>query len=284
MAVAVLPITDDAIGRIAQFLETNTSSGLPAETWRRTFRLNRAFPRPNNGFMLVDDNRVVGSYIAYYSTRAIDGRTEAFCNLASWCVLPEYRFHGFRLLRALLDQDGYHFLDFSPSGTVIPLNERLGFTHLDERTVMIPTLPWPHRPGSVSSDPAVLQEVLTARDADLYRDHRDAAAAHHVVLREGNESCYVVFRLDRRKNLPRVFATILHIGDPELFRRQYRALGSHLLLRHRALVMLLELRLVRERPKASITLSTPRRKMMRSSTLRPEQIDYFYSELVSVPW
>ena len=68
---------------------------------------------PNYGFVLRDGRRVVGAYLAFYSERTIGGRTERFCNLASWSVLPEFRLHSVRLLRALLAQDGYHFTDFA---------------------------------------------------------------------------------------------------------------------------------------------------------------------------
>ena len=73
---------------------------------------------PNHGFMLRDGQRVVGVYLAFYSERVIAGRVERFCNLGAWCVLPEFRFHSVRLLKALLAQDGYHFTDLSPSEKV----------------------------------------------------------------------------------------------------------------------------------------------------------------------
>ena len=40
-------------------------------------------------------------------------------------------------------QDGYHFTDLSPSGNVVALNRRLGFTQLDTATALVPNLPWP---------------------------------------------------------------------------------------------------------------------------------------------
>lgn len=282
MGVSLVPITDGDVGRVAEFLAQHMGSGVPAASWRRSFDLNTR-DHPNNGFMLLHDGRVVGSYAAYYSTRDVDGRREAFCNLGSWCVLPEHRLHGVRLLKALVAQPGYHFLDLSPSGNVPALNERLGFAYLDDRLAIVPALPWPSR-GTVSADPAVIERSLTGTELALHRDHRHVAAARHVVLRDGDRTCYVVFRMDRRKDLPRVFASILHVGDPAVFRRCHRALGGHLLVRHGALAMLVEHRLAGTPPRGSFRLASPRKKMFLSPTLRPEQVDYFYSELVSVPW
>lgn len=284
MGLAVVPIGDGDVDRVAAFLAAHMTSGVPADAWRRSFALHAGRDHPNNGYMLVDGERVVGGYAAYYSRRVVEGSAEDFCNLGAWCVLPEYRFHGARLLKAIVGQPGYHFVDLSPSGTVVRLNERLGFRYLDDRLAVLPALPWPGPPGAVSSDPAVVEATLTGRELRLYRDHRAAAAARHVVLRHGDRWCYVMFRMDRRQELPRVFASVLHVSHPELFHRMRRQLACHLLLRHRALAVLVEHRLVGAHPRGALRLRSPRKKMFLSPTLRPEQVDYLYSELVSVPW
>ena len=103
------------------------------------------------------------------------------------------------------------------------------------------------------------------------------------MLIRGEEWCYVVFRKDRRKNLP-LFASILHVSHPDVFRRLARPFGRHLLLRHGAAASLTEQRVVEHRPRWSYGLRSPRQKMFRSARLEPAQIDYLYSELVCVAW
>jgi hypothetical protein len=63
-----------------------------------------------------------------------------------------------------------------------------------------------------------------------------------------------------------------------------RPLARHLLIHHRALATLVEERIVGYRPRPSLLLRSPRRKMFRSASLAPTQIDYLYSELVCVSW
>lgn len=285
MAVQVKPITDADVRPVGEFLEAHLNDRVTSEVWADALDVPWSVDRPNAGFMLVDDDAVVGAHLAFYSERMIDGRPERFCNLAAWCVRPEYRFHGLRLLKALLAQDGYHFTDLSPSGSVVGINSRLGFTFLDTATALVPNLPWPSRPGRhvISSDPRLIERTLTGRDLELYRDHATAGAARHLVLISDDEWCYVVFRKERRKGLS-VFATVLHVSNPALFRKLLRPLGSHLLLRHRAAAMLVEDRVVGARPGLAFALRSPRRRMFRSAELEPAQIDYFYSELVCVPW
>jgi hypothetical protein len=282
VAVQLSLIAEADLPTVARFLHTHLNQRVPADAWVRALRVPWKVGAPNHGFQLRSGDQVVGVYLAFYSERVIDGRPERFCNLGAWCVLPEHRFHGPRLLKALLAQDGYHFTDLSPSGNVVAINTRLGFQQLDTATALVPNLPWPGR-GRISGDPAVLAETLTGPELERYRDHAGAAAARHLVLRRGDRWCYVVFRKDRRKRLP-LFASILHVSDPALFRELGAAFARHLLLRYGVLATLAELRVVRHRPRWSVMLRASRSKMFRSDRLAAADIDYLYSELTCVAW
>lgn len=282
MAVKLEPITPADRPRVGAFLEANLNGRVTAEQWAAALTVPWTTEQPNGGFMLTDGDEVVGAHLAFYSEREIDGRAERFCNLGAWCVLEEHRFHSLRLLKALLAQHGYHFTDLSPSGNVIKLNERLQFQSLDTASVLIPNLPWPALRGRVITNPAEIERTLTGESLRLYRDHAGAAAAQHVVLRDGDASCYVVYRRDRRKSLP-LFASVLHVSDLAVFRRMSGRFHRHL-LRRGVLATLIEDRIAGTPPRVSFRLTEPRGKMFRSSHLQPAQIDYFYSELVCVAW
>jgi GNAT superfamily N-acetyltransferase len=258
---------------------------VPVAAWERATDVPWAVDKPNNGFMLVDDETVVGVQLAFYSQRTIDGRIERFCNVAALCVLPEYRQHGFRLLRALLAQREHHFTDLSPSGNVPALNARLGFKDIDTSGWIAPNLPWPSlsRSRSIVADRAAIARLLEGRNLELFNDHTDTGAAHHLVLTRGAQHCYVIFRKDRRFRL-RLFATILYVSDPVLFRSMARPLARHLLVHHGAIGMIAEERIVRIRPPGALVLQEPQRRMFRSSRLEPAHVDYLYSELVCVAW
>ena len=284
-SIAVAPIGDTDIDRVGDFLHKNLNSRISARGWSEAIRPPWSVDSPNHGYLLEDDGQVVGAYLAFYSERPIDGRNERFCNLAAWCVLPEYRLHALKLLTSLLRQPGYHFTDLSPSGNVVPINERLKLKHLDTTTALMPNLPWPSLPGryQISSEPAVIESVLTEPELKIYRDHRHARAAIHLVMIHRVEHCYVVFRRDRRRELP-LFAGILYVSNPSLFARMVGVFGRHLLLRHKIPFTLLELRIVGGQPAVSMQLKSSRKKMFKSDSLQPNQIDDLYSELVCVPF
>ena len=189
--------------------------------------------------------------------------------------------HSLRLLRAALADKDCSYTDLTPRPEVVRINERLGFRHLDTAAVVMPNLPWPV-PGSVSSDPAVLEATLTGEELQRYRDHASAEPARHVVLRRAGAWCYVMLRVERRRGL-RV-ASVLHVSDAALFAAMARPLARHLLLRHGAVATLVEDRVAGRRPRPAIALRRTAPKMFRSSRLQLADADDLYSELAFQPW
>ncbi len=281
MPVEVTPITDADVAAVATFLHANLNDRVP---WDRAISpAPWKVEAPNHGFMLRDGQRVVGTQLAFYSERLIAGRAERFCNISGWCVLPEFRFHSLRVHKAVLAQDGYHVTSFTPSPNVLPIHARFKFRSLDTSAVLIPNLQWPSRPGRtrISAAPDVIESTLAGTELELYRDHAQALAARHIVLLRGKDYCYVMYREHRVKGVP--VAVIIHVSNPELFHRAMIPLTRHLLIRHRLLATLAELRFIGHRPPLSLKV-TSWPKMYRSDSLEPDQIDDLYSELVCVPW
>jgi hypothetical protein len=233
--------------------------------------------------MLRDGQRIVGTLLAFYSERLVAGRMERFCNLGLWCVLAAYRSHSIRLLMALLVQDGYHFTALAPNDATVPIYTRFEFRSLDTSAALMPNLPWPSLPGRtrISADPHVIESTLDTGELELYHDHAQALAARHLVLIRGRDSCYVMYREIWYRGIP--LAQILHVSNPELFQHAIGPLTRHLLIRHRILVTVAELRFIGHRPPLSFKV-TFLPKMYRSGSLEADQIDDLYSELVCVPW
>jgi hypothetical protein len=282
--IQLLAIERRDLAEVGAFLNRNLNPRSSPEEWARSILPPWVVDSPNHGYRLVRGEELVGVHLAFYSERVIDGVPERFCNLGAWCVLEPYRSQGVRMLRALLAQPGYSFTDLSPSGAVVPLNRRLRFTSLDTDTVMIPArlLPWPRR-TRIIDDTAEIAARLTGPDKVIFEDHRRAAAARHLVLRRGDRDCYVVFRHDRRKGVA-AFASILHVGDRDVFAASLSELSRYLLVHHRVLCVLAEIRVIGLRPSGAVRLKTPRPKMFRSQRLGADAIDDLYSELTCVAW
>ncbi|OKH69943.1 hypothetical protein EB72_26825 [Mycobacterium sp. SWH-M1] len=275
------PITDEDAAEVAHFLQVHHNSRVP---WLRAFSaVPWSVRAPNHGFMLRDAGRVVGTLLALYSERLVDGRMERFCNLGSWCVLPEYRSRSLALLEALLEQEAYHFTVLSPNEDSQEILAWFKFRPLNCSAVVVPHFPLPtplHRTVIVTYPPSI-NKLLRSTDLTLYRDHARASAAHHLVIMRGGRTCYVMYRESRHTTGART-AVLLHVSDPDLFHQEVIPLTRHLLLRHGLVATVADLQLIGHKPRLAI--GTQRRpRMFRSATLSPEQIDELYSELVCIP-
>ena len=108
--------------------------------------------------------------------------------------------------------------------------------------------------------------------------------AHHIVIRRGRDHCYVIFRRDRRKNLP-LFAV-------DLVRQRSDVVPSRGPIGHPVVACCVVLFSRRSsscesssgRARPSIMLRSARPKMFRSDSLTNREIDNLYSELVALPW
>lgn len=283
--LSVRPIRTEDLPGVARFLASNMPSATPVDEWVDAWQAANNLPSsgaPNHGMMLLAGDEIVGEYAAIYSTRLIAGRRERFCNLAVWCVLPEYRVGSWRLVRALLSQPGYHFTDLNPSDVVQKLNLRLGFSYLEARHQIGVNLPGRRHGVMVSSDPDVIAGSLTGEAATAYRDHAHSKWARHAVVVRGRESCYVQWRVARIAGRD-LLAEIQYVSDPELFRATSRQVSNHLLRSHRMPFIVVEERVSGGRVGVTWSRPRPAQKMFKSSTLEAGDIDYLYSEVTAQP-
>lgn len=281
---AISPIAEADAFAVATFFHRELNSAVSVDSWAALLQPPWPSSGPNRGFQLRDGDRVVGAYAAVYSQREVDGTVVQVCNLAAFCVLEQYRMHSVRLVRALLKQRGLVFTDLSPSGNVVAMNERLGFTRLDPSTRLVANLPLPPVRGiRLSRDPDVLAATLRGRDAEVYRDHRGAAAARHLLIIKGDDYAYLVYRAHSLKRL-RLFALPLYVGGSRaVLDAGWRAVRSRLLLEGLAFT-LAERRLLPFARGLGRELRRPRTRMIRGAGLAPAEVDYLYSELALVSW
>ena len=152
--VRLSPVDDDNLPEVARFLHENLNDRLSADDWARALAPTWRTAEPTHGFCLWADGVLVGVYAAFFSERVVAGRERRVCNLAAWCVLDGYGAHGLRLLRALLSCGADVFTDLSPSGSVVPIDLRLGFQRLDTTTDVRPGFPSWQRRVTVVTDQA----------------------------------------------------------------------------------------------------------------------------------
>jgi len=283
MALPTLePIQDSELLAFCQFLTEHLSSGRSAEQWSQAFQQNWGAAKPNNGFLIRDQGRIVGGIGAIYAERIIRGQPERFCNITSWCVLEAYRAQSMRLAMAVVSQPGFHFTDLTPTEVVSKTLQFLKFKPMNERHAVWPNLPWPFSRlsgVSVITELDAIEEVLAPGDAKVFHDHRNLPWLRHIAVGRPGAYCHVVWKPNRLKGVPG--GMVLAFSDAELFLRYRLAIGSHL-LRHGCFYTRVESRLLPRLPMISRELAGFRNKVFRSDTLSEADISNLYSEIVGL--
>jgi hypothetical protein len=277
------PIRDEDLPEFCQFLCEHLSRQRSPEAWTEAFRQRWCPAKPNNGFLIRHDGRIVGGIGAIYAERQVRGRVERFCNITSWCVQNEFRGQSMRLAMALTGQPGFHFTDLTPTEVVSRTLQFLKFKPMDERQAIWPNLPWPFAAPTgtrVVSRPDRILEMLGPDEVRAYQDHRHLPWLMHAAVGRPRAACYVVWKRTRWKGLPG--ARILALSEPEAFLRLRAAFGSHLLVRHGLSYTRAESRLLPRLPRLCIEQSGYRHKVFRSETLSAADMSNLYSELVAL--
>lgn len=271
----VEPIGDAGLDEFADFLHQHLNRARVPAVWSADFRRSHRPESPNFGFALRDQGQLVGGIGALYADRLIDGRTERFCNITSWCVLNAYRQHSTRLAMAVLAQGEMTYTDFSPTQVVGSTLRFLKFTELDDRRAVVANLPgW--QPGvQAVARPDQIRARLTGETLRACEDHFRHPWLQHLVIGTDQGWCHVIYRRTAIRKLPA--ALVLHVSDRGVFARCFRTAAAHWLLRGLP-ITLVECRLTARLPWPCMVQSGFNRKLVRTQALDPVSVDYLYSE------
>lgn len=281
--LAIEPIRDEDLAEFCQFLNKNLSQQHTPEDWAKAFMQDWGIEKPNNGFLLRDDGRVVGGIGAIYARRPVRGNPMNLCNITSWCVLDQYRSQSMRLAMALTSQPGFHYSDLTPTEVVSKTLQFLKFKPMNERHAVWPNLPWPVSLLSgihVVTDPDRIEKVMAPEEARAYRDHRHLSWLHHLAVGHTGSYCHVVWKKKKLKGISGAF--VLATSDPELLLKYRLTLGNHLLFRHGQLFTRIESRFLGGVPRPCIELSGYRNKVFRSDILNESDVSNLYTEIVAL--
>ena len=279
----VRPATPEMFDEIYPLLAAHNPS-IPKEKWRLLVDYPWRSRDDDLGYVLVERGEIVGFLSTLYSRRMIDGKEVKLCNTAHWVVREDFRSESLRLFMTVLRQRDCTITNLTSSATVAAMMPKLRFKLLEENLqLLFPTPMLPGRNGSsITSDPNRVAAALNAGDLRIFNDHAGAECGH-VVVREGDAYCYVVFSRKRRRvygvDVP--YCHIHYISDRALFLRHLPRIKWYFLRKLGAWFLAAEERLVGQRPGAwSVVhqLSTPR--YYRSDVLAADQVDNLYTELV----
>jgi len=235
------------------------------------------------GLILVDGDRTVGFLGMIFSRRQINDKIEKFCNLTSWYVHKDYRSRAISMILPLHGMQDYTITDLTPAKNVYAVQNKLGFKDLDAAGRLL--LPFGRRlfqpkysASELTHDLAAIENKLEGQDLKIFNDHKPYPCFHFLLSGKDGD-CYIIYTKLKRKRIP--YVHLHYISDPDLFGIAYRDIRQSILSQAGAYFILIDSRLVQNK-KLPLSICLPYRapKQYLSATLKPEQIDNLYSEIV----
>ncbi|NTV70748.1 MAG: hypothetical protein HGA71_11425 [Azonexaceae bacterium] len=273
------PITEQTLPEFAAFLETNMPVSRTARDWISGLLANWCVSRPNYGFLMRDEGKVVGGIGAYYADRIIRGQPARFCNITSWCVLDSHRKYSMQLAMNVVAQPGYNFTDFSPTKVVAGTLQFFKFKSLDEAVAVIPNLPLFSFSGRVLTKPSDIERSLNGEMLTIWKDHAKFPWLRHVVVGQVDDWCHIIYKRGKFKRLP--CANVIYISNGAVFNRYLTRLSSHFFW-HGMMSTHIERRFLAKVPRLAVIRTGFNAKQFLGSSLAPSDIDYLYSETVAL--
>jgi hypothetical protein len=278
----VQPATVDMFDDIYPLL-AELNAALPREKWRQLVDYPWRRDGDGIGYVLVHDGSIVGFLSTLHSRRIVDGKEVRFCNTAHWIVRKEHRGDSFRLLLAALRDPDSTITNLTSSPAVSELMQKLGFKLLEQTLqvfIPMPRLPFRGNGAVLETDASAIAAALRGADRTIFADHETCSG--HLLVREGDAYCYIVYSRNHRRmfgiNVP--YCHIQYVSNREIFRRQLARIRWCFLRRCGAWFVAADERFVGRdlgvfsRPHR---LAAPR--YYRSRTLAPHQVDNLYTEL-----
>jgi hypothetical protein len=250
------------------------------EPWKKRLRYLWSDKKTDYGMALVRPEGIVGVLIAVYSEQMVNGNAEKFCNLAHWCVRPEYRSESLRLFRAFTARKDLTITGFSQIRKVVKIASALGFHTLDDYVFVIPNLGTPYRTKdarAISSYEEIFG-IVDERHKKILADHGRTSPGRYILITDGVDWCLSVNKRQMRRRI--CFSVPIYVSDRFLFRRWL----AKFLVAYRSLdgcwLTLCQPRFLPEPPAIAIKIREPRPHMFKSKTLTQADITCLYSELL----
>jgi hypothetical protein len=277
----------DDFDRVYPLLLGFENPHLSAEHWRQLFIDHSGLQNGHFGWVLVDDDDVVGFVSTMLSERMIHGETARLCNTSNWIVKSEYRAHSLALYAKAIADKSITVTNLSPTPQVLKLLEKQGFTLMDksERIILpVVTAQTFMDRCEILTDADSVRDALKGESLRFFREHQ-LPFNHHVLLRTPVSDCYVMMNRTLKtirgsSRLP--FARVHHIGTPDVFVQHLEKLVVHIAASLKVVAMIVDDRMLHGAvPWHSFLRPGGERKAaFRSKTLAAEDIDGLYTEAV----
>ncbi len=251
----------------------------PLEGWRALLAPRWSHPGDVYAITARDGGRLVGVLGLVTVERPTAEGPRLTANMTSWYILPPYRGQriGHRMIALAAADPAVTLTNFTSSRGAVPVVESAGLRVLDSERLIWRTRSAVAARLPVHTDLAGIGGGIGATDRRVLADHAGLYASR-VAVETPDGFCVVIFSAKRKRDDYLTFE-VLYVGDRSLFARHSRAIADSLLPPEGA-VLSLDRRFTRAGVEADAVEPIPVPRYYMAGRMKPENIDYLYSEVV----
>jgi hypothetical protein len=262
-------------------LQKLNNTTLKRANWENIFKNPWNNLEEHCGYVLIEEDKIVGYLGTLFNTRNLQGNNYNFCNVTSWIVEKEYRNQSFLLLLPLLSLKKYNITIFSPSEAAYLAYKKFGFQDFETHKRLItpiPTIKSFFENCSITNKNVSIEQSLDEKDLQLFRDHQSPNCTHLLITSKFG-TIYMITTRVKKKNIP--VAQIHFISDLSIFNKSINIIKLRICLKLKVFLLLIDERFVKgiDIP-CSMPLKLPFPSVLKSASLNGESIDSLYSELI----
>lgn len=257
--------------------------------WKRLFVDHFNSGETYFGYILLDNEKVVGFLGLVFAKREIDGLETRFCNLTSWIVDFKYRNKSLLLLKPVLKLKNYIITNFTGSETVGMILDTLKFKGLGDDLFIILPLPTLSAFRVLNGSTRIFfnkktKRHLNVQEKRLYNDHSfSGSKCIHILFKKSFNTCYIIAKRPVWKGIP--FLQVHYISNRELFAECIDALRVIAPLRFRVVSIMVDKRFLKgEKIRGAINYKLKSPRYYKSNLTNPtedlDNIDHLYSEFM----
>jgi len=267
--------------RIYPLLKGFNHPRLGIEDWLRIFQDNWKTNTGYIGYMLLDDDNVVGFFGLLFSNLKINGQYHNMCNFGNWIVKQDYRANAISMLLPLLRLNDYTITNISASSSVHQIFKKLGFKEIDRTwRILFPLFSPIDLTFSKCSfyEDEDIKDRINGEILSIYRDHITLPKCFHLLVTHHEQTCYILITKTIRKHIP--FARIHYISNPDIFIKFCGKIIIRICGRTGTVAGIIDERLLKKRIIPLSLTWHPMPILYKSQTLDEDKIGTIYSEEV----
>ena len=250
------------------------------EDWKNLFENHWCKPDDFFGYVLIDNEIIIGFLGTVFSYRMINNKLYKFCNLTTWVVNKEYRHSSIQLLFKVLKLKNIVFTAFTPSITAGAIYRALGFKEIENELIIIPfflSLKSIFHKCIIEYREKIINEYLDKKEKIFFKDHLYYNCIY-LLIKSFDGYCLIIGTRSKIKHIP--FARIHYISNLTLFQSYHSLVCLNVSLKFKVYGLIVEGRYLQncKVSKLSIHRKLPFPTMYKSDLNEILEIDTLYSE------